>query len=444
MESKTPGQIIAKLAPGKFANLGKVFPAGALEARKLTGGTTFYWRVTLAGKTERTTIGFYDSGAPPKSLQPTPKGYSIAAATHKAQALAQQHHDNLDEGGYAAIVAAKNEAKRVAAEAVQAAEAAKLEAAQHTLENLLTDYCDHLEALGRVSHRDARSIFKLHVTKAWPQIAAMSACEVTAEQFADMMRKLMEAGKGRTANKLRSYARSAYQVARAARSKASIPVKFKAYSITYNPVGDTEPDEAANKADKNPLSADEMRVYWQSIKTLKGFKGALLRLHLLTGGQRLEQLVNLKTADISEGSILLFDGKGRPGKAPRPHQVPLIPAAATALRECKPVGLYALSTDGGKKHVAAETLSEWAMVAGTGIAGFQTKRLRSGTETLLASARISTEMRGRLQSHGISGVQARHYDGHDYLDEKTGALKTLHRLLDAPDRGNVVPIKAKR
>jgi integrase len=443
MESKTPGQIIAKLATGKFANLGKVFPAGTLEARKLTSSATFYWRVTLAGKTERTPIGFYDSGAPPKSLQPTPKGYSIAAATHKAQALAQQHHDNLNEGGYTAIVTAKNEAKRVASEAVRAAEIAKAEAARHTLENLLTDYCDHQQALGRVSHSDARSIFKLHVKQAWPKIAAMPASEVTAEQFADMMRKLMEAGKGRTANKLRSYARSAYQMARAARSKASVPVKFKAYCITHNPVSDTEPDEAANKADKNPLTADEMRTYWRAIKGMKDFKGGLLRLHLLTGGQRLEQLVNLKTADISENSILLFDGKGRPGKPPRPHQVPLIPAAATALGKCKPVGLYALSTDGGKKHVAAETLSEWAMAAGAGIAGFQTKRLRSGTETLLASAHISTEMRGRLQSHGISGVQARHYDGHDYIDEKTAALKTLYRLLDAPDHSNVVPMKSR-
>lgn len=443
MDTKTPGQIINKLAPGKFANLGKIFPAGTLEARKLTGGTAFYWRVTIHGKTERTAIGLYDSTAAPKSLQPTAKGYSVAAATAKAQALAQQHHDNIDEGGYAAVVAAKKEAKRIAAEAVVAAEAAKLEAARHTLENLLTDYCDYLEALGRTSHRDARSIFNLHIVEAWPKIAALPASEVTAEQVADMMRKLIEAGKARTSNKLRSYARSAYAVARAARSKASIPVKFKAYGITHNPVGDTSPDESANKADKHPLTADEMRQYWQAVKAVPGFHGALLRLHVLTGGQRLEQLVNLKTENIADDTILLFDGKGRPGKAPRPHQVPLIPAAAAALRECAPAGVYALSTDGGKKHVAAETLSEWAMDAASDIDDFQTKRIRSGVETLLASAKVSTEIRGRLQSHGISGVQARHYDGHDYLDEKRDALKKLARLLEAPPASVVVPMRRK-
>ena len=80
--------------------------------------------------------------------------------------------------------------------------------------------------------------------------------------------------------------------------------------------------------------------------------------------------------------------------------------------------------------------------AGAGIADFQAKRIRSGVETLLASARIGSDVRGRLQSHGISGVQARHYDGHDYIEEKRHALEVLFSLLDAPDVGNVVQFKA--
>ena len=34
-------------------------------------------------------------------------------------------------------------------------------------------------------------------------------------------------------------------------------------------------------------------------------------------------------------------------------------------------------------------------------------------------------MRGHLQSHGLTGVQARHYDGHDYMREKRSALDIL-------------------
>jgi hypothetical protein len=114
------------------------------------------------------------------------------------------------------------------------------------------------------------------------------------------------------------------------------------------------------------------------------------------------------------------------------------------LEGVKPSGAFAISTDGGATHVNALTLSRWASKAGKDITDFQAKRIRSGVETLLASARISGEHRGRLQSHGISGVQSRHYDGHHYLDEKREALETLFDLLEGkkPTTGKVVVLKA--
>jgi integrase len=419
------GQTVSQLPRGKFTAIGKVNPSGSLEARRLTAGVSLYWRYTINGKTVREVIGMYDPTSSPKSLQPTPRGYSFSAGLRAAEALALEHHRHRAEGGRPALLAAQAEAKRAEAEAQRLV-------AQHTLENLLTAYCDHLEAIGRRSHKDARSIFKLHVKDAWPDIAALPARDVTGEQFADMMRTLIEAGKGRTANKLRSYARAAYQTAKAAKSKPSIPIAFKNYGITANPVADTEPDESQNRPNKNPMSAKELKTYWRAIKPLPGFKGALLRLHLLTGGQRIEQLVNLLTANVMPDAILLHDGKGRPGRPPRPHTVPLIAEAAKAMAECKPAGVFALSTDNGETHVAATSLSLWAVdAAGEGVEGFQAKRIRSGVETLLASAKVPKEIRGRLQSHGVTGVQARHYDGHDYMAEKRKALLTLHKLLEA-------------
>ena len=435
LATKTPGQLINEMPKGVFKTLEKINPIGALQARKQSNGTvTLYWRYSIGNVSERVLIGIYDSSAPPKSLNPTEKGFSITAAIDAAKRQAKAHYDNREKGGRPAMIAAEAEATRSAAEAkaeaTRKAEATKVEAAQFTLQCLLEHYCDHLEALGRTSHRDARSIFKLHIYEAWPKIAASPANLVTGEQVADMMRRVLELGKGRTANKLRSYVRAAYQTARAARSKATIPLHFKGYGVTYNPAGDTEPDESANKPDKRPLSADELRSYWHSIKAMPGFIGAVLRLHLLTGGQRIEQLVNLLSSNVTGSTIMLYDGKGRPGKPPRPHTVPLIPPAAAALLECRPQGVYALSTDCGVTHLAATTLSNWAVAAAVKIPGFATKRIRSGVETLLASARISSEIRGRLQSHGISGVQNRHYDGHDYLEEMHDALTLFHHTLD--------------
>lgn len=70
---------------------------------------------------------------------------------------------------------------------------------------------------------------------------------------------------------------------------------------------------------------------------------------------------------------------------------------------------------------------EMVQVVGDAIEGFQLKRVRSGVETLLAANRISREIRGHVQSHGLTGIQVRHYDGHDYMLEKRQALELLAR-----------------
>lgn len=420
----TTSQQLKILEVGRFLRIDKIFPTGTLEARKLASGSiNFYWRFTHDGKTERQSLGFYDPGASPKSINPTAKGYSIEAARRAAETFAEQHHSNRDDGGHAALKQAKRKAKEDAATAAQ-------EAAEFTLARLLDEYCDYLNGKGRRSHNDARSIFKLHVKAAFPKEAATPANMVPMEAFVDMMHRLQKSGHGRTSNKLRSYVRAAYEVARGSHSNAAIPRVFKSFGVKHNPVSETVADASANKADKKPLSLDEMRLYWHIVEKLDGFRGALLRLHLLTGAQRIEQLVELKTAEIKDNIILLWDGKGKPGKPARANPIPLTSLAAAALAQCEPSGKYALSTQGGEKRVAPTTLSSWAQEAvGDRVADFQAKRLRSGVETLLARAKVSKEVRGRLQSHGVSGVQDSNYNGYDYCDEKLEALEILELWL---------------
>jgi integrase len=419
---------LGSLPPGKFQTIAKVKPVGSLQARRLTSdAVTFYWRYSQGKFSERVHIGLYDSSSPTKKLEPTPKGYSLAAAIRAAEVLATEHYNAREEGGRPALLEAQ-----LAEAAVRAAEEAR--AATATVQHLLLAYCDFLQAQGRQCHRNVRSIFQLHVIEAFPDIATKPADRLTTVEFTTIMRKLNDAGKGRTSNKLRSFARAAYEAAIASQSKSSVPERFKEFGIQLNPIAATRPDETANRADKNPISLSELRKYWRLLEDEPGFKGALLRLHLLSGGQRIEQLVRLKTADIKteEGYFILYDGKGRPGAPARQHWIPLTAPVAKALRECKPKGTYALSTDGGKTPVAGTTLSGWAAeVASPKIAEFTAKRIRSGVETALASVRVPSADRGHLQSHGISGVQRRHYDGHDYLDAKRDALERLHELLFA-------------
>ena len=50
---------------------------------------------------------------------------------------------------------------------------------------------------------------------------------------------------------------------------------------------------------------------------------------------------------------------------------------------------------------------------------------------MLASLKISSDTRGHLLSHGVAGVQAASYDGHDYMDVKREALEQLFGFLDS-------------
>ncbi len=86
----------------------------------------------------------------------------------------------------------------------------------------------------------------------------------------------------------------------------------------------------------------------------------------------------------------------------------------------------------GANYVAAQHISRRSGPAeSSGWAG----------RTSVLCARISLETRGRLQSHGISGVQSRHYDGHDQFDEKLESLETVFLLLEAgPERGERLSI----
>ena len=78
---------------------------------------------------------------------------------------------------------------------------------------MLDTYVVHLKVQGRRSYADADRLFKSHVVEAWPDLANLPAADVTPDHVLDMLRRLIAANKGSTANKLRSYLRAAYQCA---------------------------------------------------------------------------------------------------------------------------------------------------------------------------------------------------------------------------------------
>lgn len=425
----TIGQKLKQLTPGERTTVAKTPPAGSLEARH-SGVVKFVWRYTSNGKNYPVAIGVWDVAAPPKSLEPTKKGYSIAAAIRAAEDMAHIHVTH--PGGYRCYLAELAAAAENKAAELARQDAERRAAEKFTLAALLAAYVAYLIAENRVRWREVQTCFRLHVLGAAPALASKKARDISSDDILNLMRGLEVAGKKRASNLLRSYLHAAFSLATRKRRLASTPAIFGEFGLTHNPVADTACDTRFNRSAKNRLSVRDMRIYYAQCCSTTGFVGAILRLNLLVGAQRGAQLVRLKTADVFADKIMLFDGKGRRTQ-PRQHYLPLTLAAAAALTECRTVGDdgdFALRTK-GVAHVHESTLSDWSVEVGqaAGLTDFKPKRLRSGVESLLAEGGYGNDVRGQLQSHGLSGVQNRHYNDANYLPLVRDALDYLYYKL---------------
>jgi hypothetical protein len=413
---------------GNEVKVCRINPHGSLYARKdAVGSVGFTWRWTYLGAQDREKVGLWDPAADPRKIEPTATGWTVKAAIRMAEEWALEHDRTLDVGGFRASrkEAEKNE------------KLVQLELSHFSLGQLMEDYAKLLKSRGQNgSARDVRYAVNKHIRLAHNKIYCMPAVQVGREELIAILRKINETGHKPLSGKIRSYIHTAYQVALTAASESNTPPEFQAYKIVANPVSQIGvPQPLKNgeiRDDENTLNLGEMRIYWDIIRKLPGQQGAALRLHLLVGGARTAQLVRLKTEDIRSSPIpyiVLYDLKGR-GHEVRIHAIPLTGLARQALADCAPRGEYALSTGDGTLHVAAQTMTNWAKDAvGNAIPDFQLKRVRSGVETLLSDWQVPEKTRGRLQSHGLSGVQDRHYVRSKHFYAVLEALEILEAVL---------------
>lgn len=324
---------------------------------------------------------------------------------------------------------------------------------ERTLRRMCELYVDRLRREQKESAPDVESVFRLYV---YPSaLADWPAASIEPKDVARLVRGVAERGKLRTASVLRSYLRAAFELALRAAVDPRAPAELVDFGLKFNPVA-AVPVPSGVRARDRVLSRAELSAYLRRVEGLPAgtVRDALL-VQLLTGGQRPAQLVRatVEDVDLDGGMLILRDPKGARTQ-PRVHAVPLVGeardvAARLAVQAARLGCPWLFSTD-GKTHVRQETLGAAAqgvaramVKAGEVAATFQLRDIRRSVETLLASAGVSREVRAQLQSHGLSGVQARHYDRHDYAREKTEALRRLHAMLtDAEPAATVIPLRS--
>jgi len=462
MPSLTDKEITAAIRKAKITaadvyltDEGRARGVGRLRVRaRPTGQVLFYFRYTNpAGQQQQIPLGVYN---------PTGRdGLTLRTARVRAGDLSLRYqrgeHDlraHLEHDG-AERMAQLEKAKRAREEAERLDKSG-------TLRALLDGYADHLEARGKVSAKQARTLFKKNVLDAKPELAQMRASAIAHQDINALLATLVEKGKGRTASKLRAYLRAAYSLALQAGSDPTVPSSLHGFHLSANPVAAIPAKALAafNRVRERTLNVSELKTYMMALDALpEGMTRDSLWLALLLGGQRPAQLVRVTSSDIDfDGlTITLHDAKGARTQA-RVHRLPLASRAAAIVQRVhetiartydgeSPV----IFTNNGKVPVRVETLSATVaeickgMIAKkTAREAFELRDVRRTCETMLAGMGVSRDVRAQILSHGLGGVQQRHYDRHDYMAEKLAALTAwdarLQEIAEGTTAGNVVDL----
>ncbi|SFN53916.1 integrase arm-type DNA-binding domain-containing protein [Dokdonella immobilis] len=328
-----------------------------------------------------------------------------------------------------------------------------------TFGGMLTAYVEALRRQKKPSAQKVEAELLRTVKAPFPALWRAPAADVTIDDLVRVTNRLVRAGKLRQAEKTRSYLRAAFTAASRARGSASTADLFEAFGHVENIARDLgtierpkidAPDEQGEKTGKRALSVDELAAYWRRIREMPGAQGAVLRLHLLTGAQRCEQLARLAARGIDGDAktMTLWDSKGR-RQAARRHVVPLIPDALAAVDTMAGGSGFAFTLDGGKHgagyHAVRSLVARVAAdMVDAGEVGrtFTPGELRITVETRLQAAGVSEAVRAHLQSHGMGGIQNRFYAMHDFAAEKRAALERLRAILEPG--GKVVPLRRSR
>lgn len=411
-ENFTSGRVAAfKCAEGKQQSIFWDGKTPGLGIRVTASGAKSYiFQTDLFKKTVRITIGDV-------------RTWSVGKAQDEASRLKALTDQGIDPREQYKLKLAEQHAKAVAkAEAEREVMFQK----QYTLEALCNYYTDFLKTKGKSrSASSAQSAFKCHVINAYPAIAAIPANMVSSLQIAAMIRKVRESGHVRTAGVLRSYLSAAYNCAKKAPFDSSLPSALIAFKIEHNPV-DAIP-AIPIKAGHRTLSIAELVTYLGALGNT--IEDQALKLALFSGGQRMAQLLRTKITDYdaSTGILRLWDGKGKRQSA-REHLIPLGPTAgkivASLVARAKEKNSVSLFSTRKEKVLAFTTPGKRVVeiCKAMKVEHFDLRDLRRTVETVLAGMGISKDVRAQLLSHGISGVQATHYDRHLYILEKRAAL----------------------
>jgi hypothetical protein len=413
-----------------------------------SGSKLFYFRYSIDGVRKQLPIG-------PYAAEPVEGRYTLDQARHVGRSYSALHRDSKTRDVAAYLQEVEAERLAVIRKGEEDTEKEKIQLgldSKYSLQALCERYVQHLEDGKKQSAANVKAQLKLYVSPT--EWAPLPAKNFTAKQATVLLRKIVESGKGHTSKKIRSFLHSAYALAMRSELDATVSSDLITFGIEVNPISSTSAMSQFNKARERSLTSTEMGEVWKrlwanELEPSLGWRA--LRLSILLGGQRAQQLLRVRRIqDIDRESeiILIYDGKGR-RTIPRQHALPIIGRALDEI-DCLIKHSELLGSEwlfpGASKQLGPEAVSDLVhdmsvafVKEGISKQQFQFSDLRRTAETMMASIGIHKDTRAQVQSHGLGGVQDRHYDRHDYMSEKRVAIRAWQNHLDLLATGKPMP-----
>lgn len=456
----TDRQIEATKANGKdqWLSDGNIRGKGTLYLRVTKGGAKL-WMFRYMGTQGRgsLTLGDYDREGK--------KGKTLMEARAKADELNALYRSGIKDlkDHFQAEREAEAREREAERQAAIEAENARLElerqaaieaekARRGSLKALLEVYLEHLEAKGKLSVGQVQNRLTNHVIKPWPRLAEKPAADITGGEITQVLRKMTKAGLTRQVNLVRSDLHAAYRFVLNSINNPAITSDLEYFNLKTNPAATVAVVAEYNRARNRNLSWSELDAYLRRVQELPSpvIKDALL-FSLYSGGQRVRQMLRAQFTDIDKdsNSITIYDPKGKRIE-PRRHTLPItgVMAGIIQRRQEQAIGPWLFSTK-RKVSLRPETLNahvqgiaEAMLEAGEAAEYFSLGDIRRTCETKFGEMGLSKDLKAQLQSHGLAGVQDRHYDRYLYLPEKRAALEAwADRLNGLALGGNVVQLR---
>ena len=327
--------------------------------------------------------------------------HSTSFGLAAARKAASDRRRDVDHGidPIAARTAAAVAAEATAREAALAA--AKAAASVRTFSDLIPVYLAFAKGRKRTWHEDAQKIER-HLRPAW---GALPLTNITRKEVAALLDRLADGGMTVGVNRVQALVSRMFTVAL---DRGYVDAHPAARMLK----------RFAEAPRERVLTDDELRALWAGLDTRPGAASDALRLRLLTGQRGEHEIAPMTWAelDLEAGVWAIPAARTKNG---RPHLVPLATEARALLTRRR----AARPKDEPRVFPGLTVRSEdhRALAAIHG-AAYTWKDLRRTTATRLAGLGFDETVIGRTLNHPRYSVTARHYNQHEYLDEKRAAL----------------------